>query len=304
MTSNNIGSAADAWHGTGPMGAGDPESNVQAAAHDTGDGDAERRLALMRAETLAGKSPEAVALLHELVEALATYPEKDGDNPRFSLNALNEDGQELVRQVLGEGEVSIIASLSAGEDGQNVRGFLNIQEAVTPGLWRIMETDSDGGITADWIEVADIPAMVRTLSWQHSSLTGEIGDAPGGAMNIMPVLAELRERMLAREAEGWTVGQENHVINLSLLPMNEADLACLADHLGYSGVRILSRGYGVCKIASTCWRHVWTVRFMNAMDNVVLDTIEIGDVPLAARAHAEDFPDSAQRLKDVLEAYL
>ena len=44
-------------------------------------------------------------------------------------------------------------------------------------------------------------------------------------------------------------------------------------------------------------------RSFNAMDTIVLDTLEIGDVPVTARAAVEDFRDSAERLKEVEEAY-
>jgi hydrogenase-1 operon protein HyaF len=39
------------------------------------------------------------------------------------------------------------------------------------------------------------------------------------------------------------------------------------------------------------------------MDPVILDTLEIGDVPVAVTAANEDFEDSAERLAEILEAY-
>jgi hydrogenase-1 operon protein HyaF len=45
------------------------------------------------------------------------------------------------------------------------------------------------------------------------------------------------------------------------------------------------------------------VQFFNATDAIILDTLEIGEVPAAARAAEEDFRDSAERLREIHEAY-
>ena len=50
-------------------------------------------------------------------------------------------------------------------------------------------------------------------------------------------------------------------------------------------------------------RGVWSVQYTNTMDAVVLDTLEIGDVPAAVLAADEDFADSSMRLRDVEDAY-
>jgi hydrogenase-1 operon protein HyaF len=39
------------------------------------------------------------------------------------------------------------------------------------------------------------------------------------------------------------------------------------------------------------------------MGNVVLDTLEIGDVPISVLAAREDFEDSAGRLDEILQAF-
>jgi hydrogenase-1 operon protein HyaF len=48
---------------------------------------------------------------------------------------------------------------------------------------------------------------------------------------------------------------------------------------------------------------VWWVKFYNSEDALILNTIEIVDVPEVARAAAEDLADSAERLKEILEIY-
>jgi hydrogenase-1 operon protein HyaF len=39
------------------------------------------------------------------------------------------------------------------------------------------------------------------------------------------------------------------------------------------------------------------------MDTIILDTLEVGDVPVSLCAADEDFQDSAERLGEILEAY-
>ena len=117
-------------------------------------------------------------------------------------------------------------------------------------------------------------------------------------MNVMPVLAEIQERMSA-----YRPGDDNHVITFSLFPMTPEDMSFLQETLGPGPVTLVSRGYGTCRIAATGARGVWSVQFYNAMDTIVLDTLEIGGVPGAARAAEDDFRDSAVRLSEIEDAY-
>jgi hydrogenase-1 operon protein HyaF len=48
---------------------------------------------------------------------------------------------------------------------------------------------------------------------------------------------------------------------------------------------------------------VWAVQYTNASGQIILDTLEIGDVPEGVRAGRHDFEDSGARLKTILEAY-
>jgi hydrogenase-1 operon protein HyaF len=80
-------------------------------------------------------------------------------------------------------------------------------------------------------------------------------------------------------------------------------MAFLQQVLGDGPVQLVSRGYGHCKVTATGARNVWSVQFFNAMSTIILDTLEIGDAPAAARAADEDFHDSAERLREIHEAY-
>ena len=92
----------------------------------------------------------------------------------------------------------------------------------------------------------------------------------------------------------------NCVCIASLLPMTPEDLAWLAQALGDGPVTILSRGYGNCRITATAVPHVFWVKYFNAMDQLILDTLEVVDVPEAALAAKEDLEDSTARLEEWL----
>jgi hydrogenase-1 operon protein HyaF len=94
-----------------------------------------------------------------------------------------------------------------------------------------------------------------------------------------------------------------HSVNLSLLPLSEAELEFLDERLGRGTVDILSRSYGKCQIISTRSRDVWWVRYYNSMGILILNSLEVADVPVVVHAAAEDLRDSAQRLDEILAPY-
>jgi hydrogenase-1 operon protein HyaF len=196
----------------------------------------------------------------------------------------------LIGETLGEGEVAGIAVLGNGVTAQ-------MQEAVMAGVWRIRFTDAEDRLIADYVEVASIPAAIRQAC---AALPGAIlhGPAPSGAMNVMPVLTEIQDRV-ARYRDG----DPAHVNTFSLFPMSPEDMNFLQTTLGAGPVQLTSRGYGTCRVVATGARNVWSVQFFNAMDTIILDTLEICDIPSVAVAAEEDFRDSATRLREIEEAY-
>ncbi|MBD3661040.1 MAG: hydrogenase expression/formation protein, partial [Arenibacter algicola] len=118
-------------------------------------------------------------------------------------------------------------------------------------------------------------------------------------MNATPVWAEVRDRVI-----GYVPGAANHVINCTLLPMSEADMALMRETLGAGHIDLVSKGYGKCRVCSTRWPNVWSVQFFNAMDTIILDSLEVGDVPVSVRAAGDDFADSSVRILEIIEAYL
>ncbi len=117
-------------------------------------------------------------------------------------------------------------------------------------------------------------------------------------MNSVALLTELQER-----SSGYQPGAENHVINFTLLPITEADAEVLTTVLAQLPLVIRGGGYGICRIFATGLRHVWAVQYLNSMDKVILDTLEIGGVPVAALATREDLEESAGRLAEIILAY-
>ncbi len=235
--------------------------------------------------TLSG----GLTVLSEIESMLEDY--RIGDQPRRrALDDLDRDNRELVDEVLGDGEVSIVYA-------DEVR--IQIQESVLAGVWRIQHLGRSGQIVNDLIEVADIPSVVREASFLNPSVPCvSMEESPPGVMNAPPVITEITNK-----ATAFHRGDEPYVINLSLLPQTEEDLAYLHARLGIGPVSILSRGYGNCRITSTATPFVWWVQYFNSDDINILNTLEISEVPAVACAAQEDLADSAERLRLIMEVY-
>ena len=222
-----------------------------------------------------------------LKEALAQY--RAGADSRFAdLGALSEECRELVNQILGEGEVSVTIN-----DGSTAR----TQESVLAGVWRTLLVQG-GTDVGDLLEVADVPQVARLQS-DRSFAVNTAADGVGRELaNALPILVELE----AKRREYATTATP-HSINLSLLPMSEAELEFLDHRLGRGPVDILSRAYGKCQVISTQTPNVWWVRYYNSMGTLILNTLEVIDVPQVVAAAPEDLADSAERLAEILEPY-
>lgn len=247
-------------------------------------------LATRSGEELRAQCPLLVTILAQLAEALGSQW-ADAANQSFAIDQLSATERGLLFDILGEGEVSGIVALPD-------RRVAQIQESVMTGLWRVrIEGDADRP-QLDYLEIGAVPAIVAMAAQDFTVLEFAVSEPPPGAMNVMPVLAELRERV-----SGHRAGQLSHVINFTLLPMSSADMAHLVETLGNGPIQLFSRGYGSCRVLATGVRHVWSVQFLNSMETPILDTIEVGDVPAAVCAANEDFRDSAERLGEIIEAY-
>ena len=209
----------------------------------------------------------------------------------IDLSDLDADNRALIDQMLGEGEVSAMYTGAMPA---------RIQESVLAGVWRVCYLDPQGRPVRDFIEVAPVPGLLTQHSFDaaRDQVVLDAAHIPEGVLNAPPLFAEINDKIAA-----WRSGSPAHVINLTLLPQTEADLAFLAERLGQGTVTILSRGYGNCRISSTATRHVWWVQYFNSQDANILNTLEIGGVPAVAQAAPEDLADSAERLREILEIY-
>lgn len=239
--------------------------------------------------------PERISALDGAKEALRWLQsaldrhDAPGQAMLADLTALDDASREIVNQVLGEGEVAI-----------NIDGSprVRIQESVLAGVWRTFVYDAEDRIAADLLEVGEIPALVRDDQLRVRRIDIDADGAGPEIANALPILVEVDGYRST-----YTPGAPGEVINLSLLPVSDADIEFLDERLGRSGIDILSRAYGKCRITATAVPNVWWVRYFNSMDILILNTIEVIDIPRVACAAPEDLRDSALRLGEILEPY-
>lgn len=235
---------------------------------------------------------DALALLNQLQQALvnhASHPQQ----PTLSLDELDPHNCNLVDQVLGEGEVSVM--INAGHT-------IQIQESVLAGVWRIRTKDNKDNLLADEIEVGPIPQRVIDFARQDAKLEVTMPETlADGVINAPSLVSELDEQVKLHSNPEEK--HPDHVINLTLLPQSPDDLDLLQYQLGPGKVSILSRGYGNCRITSTGTLNVWWVQYFNSQDANILNSLEVSEIPNVACAAPEDIADSAQRLQEILEIY-
>lgn len=228
----------------------------------------------------------AVAILEDLLAVMRVQPI---DAPRPATAALIGESagvREVLTQSLGFGEVSAF-TLAPGR--------VRVQETAFAALWRVLEEAPGGGIVADRLETSAVPvelyAAMRATSQPELAVPALLPDM----MNGEALLAEV-QLQCARHRPG----KPAHVINLTLLPVTDTDLDYLYGALGHREVSILSRGYGNCRVTSTRLANVWWVQYFNSMDTLILNTIEVVDMPEVVLAAAEDYADSVERLGEYI----
>jgi hydrogenase-1 operon protein HyaF len=208
-------------------------------------------------------------------------------NPMLDMRGIAPAAQKVTDQMLGDGEVSI--QVTGGRT-------LRIQESVFTGVWRVVELDGAGQLLADWLEAAPLPAAVLAAARDGAGDELAPVEIPGGAMNSPALLHELRGHLKTRRP-----GAAPHVLNLTLFPMTPEDHQVLQHALPVGNVAIISRGFGNCRITSTAARSVWRVQYFNSMNTMILNTIEVVDVPEVALAAPEDLDDTRERLTELID---
>ncbi len=233
-------------------------------------------------------APETVAAVLALLGEFVAAAGRQGLAGAASVDLLGQPAavRELINQSLGFGEVSAFTTAPR---------HWRVQETAFAGFWRVLEVGDDGRFLADRLETGAIPGVLLDAMQACAGSTLAPPDYAAGCMNAQALVEEIR-----MQAAAWQPGDAAHVINLSLLPVSEADLDTLYGWLGHREVSILSRGYGNCRITSTRLRNVWWVQYFNSMDTLILNSLEIVGVPDVALAAADDFADSLERLREYL----
>jgi hydrogenase-1 operon protein HyaF len=246
------------------------------------------RMPIVPEEAETAPLTEARDLLALFLGQLGKWdPAAGGRGPRVDLAAVSPPALEIMNQMLGEGEVSI----QVGGD----RRF-RIQESVFTGLWRVCALDDDGLLAEDWLEAGMLPDFVAPMARNAGRDAPARINLPDGAMNSPALLAEIGGQMATRSR-----GDPAHVINLTLFPLTPDDHAVLAQALPVGPVAMISRGFGNCHVTSTGLADVWRVQYFNNMNTLILNTIEVVDVPEVVLAAGEDLADSRERLAELVD---
>lgn len=223
----------------------------------------------------------ALAVLAQIAHACDTVAQ-GGGRAQVALEGLSGIARKFLADTLGQGEVSM-----------KLRGVpaIAVQESVFAGVWVLQ------GAGVDMAEIGPVPEQaVLRANTAHRAAARDMPHVPG-VVNAPALLEELSDK-----ARAWAPGTPVHVVNLTLLPHTPEDLDHMATALGEGAVTILSRGYGNCRITAAAVPRVWRVQFFNSSDTLILDTWEVTDMPEVALAAPEDLADSADRIRDVIEA--
>jgi hydrogenase-1 operon protein HyaF len=212
---------------------------------------------------------------------------RDGDGPELDMTHVAPGPLGMANQMLGEGEVAI-----------RIRGprEVHIQETIFAGLWRIQEHDEAGRVVRDRLVACPIPGIVPQVARAAASPRLRQVTVPAGAMNSPALLREIQEQVATR-----ATGAPTHVVNLTLLPLTPEDHRVLEEAIAPGPVAIISRGFGNCRVSSTSARDVWRVQYFNSMQTLILNTLEVVDIPEVALAAREDLVDSRERLGELVD---
>jgi hydrogenase-1 operon protein HyaF len=221
----------------------------------------------------------ALDVLRHVLAGLETLTGATAQSFRMSMLDLDPAVLKEANEMLGQGEVSVLAE------------GLTAQETMFTGIWRIRSQGVDD------LEASPFPSALCNLAVARRMPAEPVDTPPAGLMNAPALLAEIRDA-----SARCRPGDAAHVINLSLLPVTPEDTEYLDAKLGRGGLSVLSRGFGNCRITATAYPHVWWVQYFNSMEKLILNSVEVVDVPGVALAAAEDFADSRVRLAEWIES--
>lgn len=119
-----------------------------------------------------------------------------------------------------------------------------------------------------------------------------IVETPTGMASAL--LAELRDHLTRLANEGKTSS-----IDLRSLPMSEADINELADHLGVGEVKATIKSIGSSSIRETAYRGIWWITHYGDDGKVLSELIEITQIPEILITHIDEVRHSAQAMSSL-----
>jgi hydrogenase-1 operon protein HyaF len=225
-------------------------------------------------------------VLEAFLQHFADWLAGAGTLPVLDLKGLDGASLRVLNETLGEGEVAAV--VDADHE-------IRIQETVFSGVWREQHFEAGGALRHDYLLAAPVPPVVGRRARERAAPRLRDLELPPGAMNVPALLHELQEAM---DRSGPATPA--HVINLTLLPLSPEDTVHIDRVLDGGSVVVLSRGFGKCRISSTAARNVWRVQYFNNMQTLILNTIEVIEMPEVAVAAGEDLAETHERLADLV----
>lgn len=174
--------------------------------------------------------PQVIALLNELQHQLSERQPPLGEVLAVDLLNLNADDRHFINTLLGEGEVSV--RIQQADDSES-----EIQEAIFCGLWRVRRRRGEK-LLEDKLEAGCAPLALWQAATQNLLPTDSLLPPPiDGLMNGLPLAHELLAHVRNPDAQP-------HSINLTQLPISEADRLFLSRLCGPGNIQIRTIGYG------------------------------------------------------------
>ena len=203
----------------------------------------------------------------------------------WDLSALNADDLTFLNTLLGEGEVSVRIQHADGR-------ACEIQSRFSAASGRCVVRMTKG----QWEEHLEAGSAPRAL-W----LAATFNTLPDDSLLPPPVDGLMNGLTLAQEllAHVRDPALQPHSINLTQLPISDADRLFLARLCGEGHIQIRTIGYGESQIDATALRHVWHVRCLDTLKGLLLESYEICPLPELVQAAPEDLRDSLQRPDEV-----
>lgn len=110
------------------------------------------------------------------------------------------------------------------------------------------------------------------------------------------VLTELVEHLQILAEQG-----QQHVIDLTSLPMNSTDKQVLENMLGRGEVSVTLSTLGDSEIYETRYHGIWWIKHYSADQQLISELIEITGIPEIIKSHPEDIQLSLNDIKRVID---